>query len=278
MASAATITPPPLPSSHLARRQDDQSTIKGQNGVPQPISEVVQAYSSIWNSDCQHSVQCFVDEITSDRKDLPDPQSFSGGATYPGLSFLTEVQTSIPEFAVQAQTSSTSSNDSISGATTTLHTTVPTESSPSLGEAKASHSSPPIGPIVGGVLGGFVLLALLGGGLFLFLRRRRRTTRAPSAEFMHIARQGSPTLSFASAAAAAKHRESMTPSKTPLARQSSLDDHEYDIHSEEDDRPPPPFSPGSFSDPVYEKVSASAALREHYSARDHEPEQGGYKD
>lgn len=157
-----------------------------------------------------------------------------------------------------------------SGATST---TVPTESSTSLVVAKASHSSPPVGPIVGGVLGGFVLLALLGAGFYVFLRRRR-TTRAPSAEFMHIARQGSPTLSFA----AAKHRESMTPSKTPLARQSSLDDHEYDLHPEEDDRPPPPFSPGSFSDPVYEKVSASAALREQYSARDHELEQGGYKD
>lgn len=53
--------------------------------------------------------------------------------------------------------------------------------------------------------------------------------------------------------------------RVPLARQSSI---------ESDDRPPA-FTPGSFSDPVYEKVQASAAMREAYEARDME---GGYKD
>lgn len=93
---------------------------------------------------------------------------------------------------------------------------------------------------------------------------------------MHMARGGSssPILS-------AKHASSdgvLTPPSTshgvggggadrvPLARQSSI---------ESDDRPPA-FSPGNFKDPVYEKVQASAAMREEYEARD--VEGGGYKD
>ena len=43
----------------------------------------------------------------------------------------------------------------------------------------------------------------------------------------------------------------------------------------DDDERPPPFTPGNYRDPVYEKVLASAAVREEYAARDVE---GGYKD
>ncbi|KAI0721639.1 hypothetical protein C8T65DRAFT_630687 [Cerioporus squamosus] len=128
---------------------------------------------------------------------------------------------------------------------------------PKTGSPSSSSSSSHTGAIIGGVIGGVVL------------SRTRKSRAAPSAEFMHMARGGSssPILS-------AKHVEGiMTPPSTahgggdrvPLARQSSI---------ESDDRPPA-FTPGSFKDPVYEKVQASAAMREEYEARDVE---GGYKD
>ncbi|KAI0747991.1 hypothetical protein C8Q80DRAFT_1120584 [Daedaleopsis nitida] len=127
--------------------------------------------------------------------------------------------------------------------------------------SSSSSSSPNVGAIVGGVIGGVALLALAAAA-FLFLRRHKKRHAAPSAEFMHMARGASPTFS-------AKHVEasamSMNGDHMPLARHSSI----------EEEDPPPAFSPGSFKDPVFEKVSASAAMREQYEARDAE---GGYKD
>ena len=152
--------------------------------------------------------------------------------------------------------------------------------SPTNSPQASSSSSPNVGAIAGGVVGGVVLLALLVG-LFLFLRRRRRTHAAPSAEFMHIARRGSgsssssgggggggsPALSAKRASQGTMRSLSLSSMPLALARQGSL--------SLDDDERPPPFTPGNYRDPVYEKVLASAALREEYAARDVE---GGYKD
>ena len=152
--------------------------------------------------------------------------------------------------------------------------TSPKPSSPP--SSSSSSSSNHTGAIIGGVLAGVAALALAAAAFLLYRRRTARKARAPSAEFMHMARGGSssPILS-------AKHASSdgvLTPPSTshgvggggadrvPLARQSSI---------ESDDRPPA-FSPGNFKDPVYEKVQASAAMREEYEARD--VEGGGYKD
>ena len=58
-----------------------------------------------------------------------------------------------------------------------------------------------------------------------------------------------------------------TPTKDrliPLARQSSI----------EDDERPPAFTPGSYSDPIIEKVHASAAMRDQYGVGH---EEGGFE-
>jgi len=43
-----------------------------------------------------------------------------------------------------------------------------------------------------------------------------------------------------------------------VARQPSL----------EDEQPPPPFTPGSYTDPIYEKVLSAKAQRQEYEAYD----------
>ncbi|KAI0670511.1 hypothetical protein C8Q78DRAFT_1079470 [Trametes maxima] len=113
------------------------------------------------------------------------------------------------------------------------------------------------GAIVGGVIGGLAFL-LLAACAFIIVRRRLRARRtAPSAEFMDLARGTTP-------AGAMRFDGATTPLadySVPLTRESSLGDADADAD------PPPAFTPGSYADPVYEKVLASAALREHYDKR-----------
>ncbi|TBU65980.1 hypothetical protein BD310DRAFT_837388 [Dichomitus squalens] len=127
----------------------------------------------------------------------------------------------------------------------------------------ASQSSPNAGAIAGGVIGGLLLIALLGALVF-FIRRRRRMARIPpSAEFMYMTRGGAggPEPAFVSF----DPDGSATPAKlAPLARQSSI----------EDDERPPAFTPGSYSDPILEKVHASAAMRDQYGSGH---EEGGFE-
>ncbi|OSX65167.1 hypothetical protein POSPLADRAFT_1038961 [Postia placenta MAD-698-R-SB12] len=97
-----------------------------------------------------------------------------------------------------------------------------------------------VGAIAGGVIGGLCLFALLAVLLVFWLRRRRRTRVAPSAEFM-------------SAAAAASHSADAKEASLPLARQNSLED-----------ELPPAFTPGSFSDPIFEKLRSAEMQRQQY--------------
>lgn len=69
---------------------------------------------------------------------------------------------------------------------------------------------------------------------------------APSAEFMgRVHPRNPPPMSG--------------DTSLPLARQTSIEDVAA---------PPPPFSVGDYSDPVYEKVRAAAELQDEYRARD----------
>ncbi|KAJ3480321.1 hypothetical protein NLI96_g8433 [Meripilus lineatus] len=113
-------------------------------------------------------------------------------------------------------------------------------SSPSAVTAVRSTSSK-AGPIAGGVIGGLILLALIVLGAFLWRRRRNRRRIAPSAEFMHHNRL-TPSLSHSPA--------------VPLTGS----------YTDTEDDPPPPFTRGSYNDPVLEKVSAAQAQREMYAA------------
>ena len=128
---------------------------------------------------------------------------------------------------------------------------------------------------MGGVLGG-VALVVLAVLAFLFIRRRRRRSRAadvaPSAEFMRMAREGTPSfVAFHDSSGGDSVDFSGTPrSHTPLVHQGLLDAHEH----------PPPFTPGSYTDPVYEKVQESESLHAWYSQPVHssnsDPENGMY--
>ncbi|RPD79940.1 hypothetical protein L226DRAFT_608919 [Lentinus tigrinus ALCF2SS1-7] len=242
-------------------------------------SRLTQSYSSIWN-DCgdrpiEDRVSCFVSDVSN----YQDPEDYTT-LREPGLPFLVTIQSFLASASASSDASTSLSNSPTPAASvnpsssptdtvlmasaTATPSSSPKQSSPSSSSSGSSHT----GAIVGGVIGGVVFL-LLAVAAFLFYRRRTaRNARAPSAEFMHMARgdSSSPILS-------AKHAEGvLTPPSTshggdriPLARQSSI----------ESDDLPPAFTPGSFKDPVYEKVQASAALREEYEARDVE---GGYKD
>jgi len=113
---------------------------------------------------------------------------------------------------------------------------------------RTSSSKSKAGPIAGGVIGGLLGLLLLLGLVVLWRRRRRlRQHVAPSAEFMRAA--GHPSGFDRSASSA----------QLPLARQTSL------LGSD----PPPPFAPGLYVDPVYEKVRLAATQRQQYE-NDHD--------
>ncbi|THH32995.1 hypothetical protein EUX98_g1196 [Antrodiella citrinella] len=114
---------------------------------------------------------------------------------------------------------------------------VDASSIPGVRSASRSHNN--AGPIAGGVIGAVILIALLVGA-FLFWRKRRSKKRtAPSAEFMHHNRL-QPSLS----------------APPLLARDMS------NRNSEDEDEQLPPFSSGTFNDPIFEKLSAAAAQRQ----------------
>ncbi|OCH87427.1 hypothetical protein OBBRIDRAFT_796251 [Obba rivulosa] len=117
--------------------------------------------------------------------------------------------------------------------------------------AAISHSNH-AGAIAGGVIGSFAFLAAVLGAAFVLRRRHiRKNHVAPSAEFMAVAPR--PGTGFG-------------PADTPTP-------YEHDF-STEDLEQPPPFTPGKWTDPVYEKVQASAALQEQYS-RSYDQHQAG---
>ncbi|KAI0709059.1 hypothetical protein C8Q76DRAFT_98019 [Earliella scabrosa] len=273
MASAAVLTAPPPAPSRRSRRQDSEA-----NGPADDAhASLATRYSSVWFNDCSGvqreaddslHLDCFTSEISV--QGLPFPSTFSD----PQATFLTLLQT---QTSTEPASTSTEPRIGLNSSTGMLDRP-PMETESPTNPPQASSSSPNVGAIAGGVVGGVVLLALLVG-LLLFLRRRRRTHTAPSAEFMHIARRGSgsssssgggggsPALSAKRASQGTMRSLSLSSMPLALARQGSL--------SLDDDERPPPFTPGNYRDPVYEKVLASAALREEYAARDVE---GGYKD
>ncbi|KAI9064293.1 hypothetical protein FKP32DRAFT_1591724 [Trametes sanguinea] len=133
--------------------------------------------------------------------------------------------------------------------------------SSSNGVSGAASNSNHTGAIVGGVIGGLALILIALAAAVLIRRHRRAMRTAPSAEFMDIARRGGLKSSSSPDPATMHLDSSMSPTGDrliPLARQSSL----------EDDERPPAFTPGSYSDPVFEKVQAAAEMREQYRQRE----------
>ncbi|KAL5490223.1 hypothetical protein ACEPAI_5056 [Sanghuangporus weigelae] len=144
----------------------------------------------------------------------------------------------------------TSTLDSISSdilaSETSNSDTLPTDS-PQVAAATGSNKT---GAIVGGVLGGLVFVLLLILGAILFLRRRRRKRTPASAEFRdrYIPRSTAPPPPLRHPLAAQTSRESLDPDGDG----DGADDFaEMRYHPSE---PPPPFTKGSFSDPLFEKI------------------------
>ncbi|EJF61581.1 hypothetical protein DICSQDRAFT_169997 [Dichomitus squalens LYAD-421 SS1] len=189
----------------------------------------------------------------------PSSQSYptSHSPTSPTSSTSSLASSSFPACVL---TSSTSSSVHIGAASSKN----PSSATPSPGHHDRSSNQPTSkvnsGAIAGGVVGAFIFLCLVAVGALCIIRRRRKSRQPPSAEFMHIAR-GQSELGFVPTDG------KTTPSLArliPLARQSSL----------EDDERPPAFTPGSYGDPVLEKVQASAELREKYGGTS---EEGGHQ-
>ncbi|KAH9951298.1 hypothetical protein B0H21DRAFT_276076 [Amylocystis lapponica] len=141
----------------------------------------------------------------------------------------------------------------------TQPTTAPsTSANPTAGSLASTSHHNHAGAITGGVIGGVLGLLLLIGLAFCIRRRMRTRTRrlAPSAEFM----------------AATARPVSTAEVRPPLARQMSIEGVE---------EAPPPFTPGTYSDPVFEKVRAAAVQREsyqRYSSVGEKSENVGYLD
>ncbi|KAL1947703.1 hypothetical protein VTO73DRAFT_13427 [Trametes versicolor] len=133
----------------------------------------------------------------------------------------------------------------------------PASISPASTVAVASSSdkhSSHTGAIIGGVIGGLAFLLLATAAAILLYRRMRARRTAPSAEFMDIMRGTTPGPVPASGAMRAEG--TATPSG----------DHLLGLEDDGDERPPA-FIPGTYGDPVLEKVQAAAAMRQEYQRR-----------
>ncbi|TBU32358.1 hypothetical protein BD311DRAFT_775429 [Dichomitus squalens] len=179
--------------------------------------------------------------------DVSAPTSFSGSGPDSALETGTSTETASPTVAQSGGSSSSANNK-------------PAVTPKPVSVSKSSNNT---GAIAGGVIGGLLFIAFLVALAFFIRRRRRRARIPPSAEFMHMAREGAegPELAFVSFDPDGR----ATPARLiPLARQSSI----------EDDERPPAFTPGSYSDPILEKVHASAAMRDQYGVGH---EEGGFE-
>ncbi|KAL5533210.1 hypothetical protein ACEPAF_4986 [Sanghuangporus sanghuang] len=150
-------------------------------------------------------------------------------------------------------------SDIPSDLSTTLSALTPTLSSliaessvpPSISsQVTAATGSNETGAIVGGVLGGLVFILLLILGTIIFLRRRRRKRTPASAEFRdrYIPRSTALPPPLRHPLAAQTSRESLDPDGDGDGADGFA---EMRYHPSE---PPPPFTKGSFNDPLFEKI------------------------
>ncbi|KAL5529295.1 hypothetical protein ACEPAG_5280 [Sanghuangporus baumii] len=117
-------------------------------------------------------------------------------------------------------------------------------------QAAAPKGSKKTGAIAGGVLGGLAFILLLILGAILFLRRRRRKRTPASAEFRdrYIPRSTAPPPPLRHPLATQTSRESFDPDGDD---DGAHDFAEMRYHPSE---APPPFTKGSFRDPLFEKI------------------------
>ncbi|KZT11429.1 uncharacterized protein LAESUDRAFT_720659 [Laetiporus sulphureus 93-53] len=169
--------------------------------------------------------------LPSETTDITSSPSLSDSLTFtPNSSFP-----SIPASTSLYQVQSTSTSYSVTSTSSIVSQTA----SSSIARSRTNTSA-----IAGGVIGGLLAVLLLLGLIFLWFRRRRRNRVAPSSEF--LAARATPGLPD-------------TPhAQIPLARHASI----------EDEQPPPPFTRGSYRDPVYEKVRAARVQRQQYGLYD----------
>ncbi|KAL5511725.1 hypothetical protein ACEPAH_4943 [Sanghuangporus vaninii] len=171
-------------------------------------------------------------------------------------SFYKGKQLTLPLFSTPT---SPAASDITSDLSATLPTLTPTLSSP-IAESSAPPSISPqaaaatgsnkTGAIIGGVLGGLVFILLLILGAITFLRRRRRKRTPASAEFRdrYIPRSTAPPPPLRYPLAAQTSRESLDPAADGDGADGFA---EMRYHPSE---PPPPFTKGSFNDPLFEKI------------------------
>ncbi|KAH9854097.1 hypothetical protein C2E23DRAFT_894274 [Lenzites betulinus] len=295
--SAAAVAPAP-PTSPPAASTPHVSSVDTQSSASGAVSKLgsgVNPTVSAKGTDAgTPSAQTLADQSTDTTGSNPPHASipFTAGPEFPP-------NTNVP-FAPDAAPSSSAA--SLPGA---YH---PPAVAPT-GTSTNAHTHPtPLGAIIGGALGGLALLLLLVVAGIALHRRMRRARMAPSAEFVGIARGTTPmplplarpSGGFGSGSGrglGAGAGGSTTPSSgarlVPLARQRSRSfegegEGESVAHGYEDDEfwsaeggeeeteegghlaPPPPFTPGMFADPLFDKVFEATTMREHYARQERE--------
>ncbi|KAH8108135.1 hypothetical protein BXZ70DRAFT_40344, partial [Cristinia sonorae] len=188
----------------------------------------------------------------------PDPEQTASSIPSPLIS-LPSPSTASGDSPSQVDPTSLAQETTATSTTVRVPTLAPVSTSLSApSEALASHKSK-AGPIAGGVIGGVALLVLLIFAFF-FWRSRKRRQMAPSAEFMRHP---------ASKVTVQPPAMSAPPLLRDMSNRNSAEDtaaitampHSRNIEEQHEHDPPPPFSPGAFSDPIYEKITAAAMQR-----------------
>ncbi|EKM55621.1 uncharacterized protein PHACADRAFT_184402 [Phanerochaete carnosa HHB-10118-sp] len=190
-----------------------------------------------------------------------DPAIGSAGAGNPSMPQFPS--TSPPDTSVSSTAYHQSTDPPPSTVSSSKDTNTPTPSVAQTFVSTSSHirSTTNVGAIAGGVLGGVVLLLLvvllvLRKPMSRYLRRARNKRIAPSAEFVNTSSQLFHSQSRLTGL-------STTPVVTSSHHRGKSSFSVRDLGGGFDERPPP-FTPGSFRDPVIEKVTSAAQQREMF--------------
>ncbi|KAI0831165.1 hypothetical protein BC628DRAFT_1352624 [Trametes gibbosa] len=107
----------------------------------------------------------------------------------------------------------------------------------------------------------------LGGAGALSTGRSATAMASSGARLVPLARQRSPSFEGGSHSHGYDEDEFW-----------SAEGGEEDEDGRADAVPPPPFTPGTFADPLFDKVFEAAAMREHYARQERESWPGGWKE
>jgi hypothetical protein len=113
----------------------------------------------------------------------------TGGSSSTRETSATEDSESSTEAAAEPSSEPSTPSEDDDGNQSPAETSATAGSDP---ETSAEVSSTPVGPIVGGVIGGVAALGLLGLGIFFLVRRKNKNTASPGMTAAHAGPPGGP--------------------------------------------------------------------------------------